>query len=131
MTAGDFVRPERKPPFTRERLLQGRELTSARPQQLWAAVLLLGLTFLWVAVIWMAVFGSRPHTYLMVLAGTYTIGVLSGAGFSGVARTLSVQASDPSNTPCSWSRALAGLLKSASSHSTSRRRVVTSRTATT
>ena len=84
MTAGDIVRPDRKAPFTRERLLQGRELTSARPHHLWAAILLLGLTFLWVAVIWMAVFGSRPHTYLMVLAGTYTIGVLSGAGFSGV-----------------------------------------------
>ena len=84
MTAGDIVRPDRKVAFTRERLLQGRELTAARPQQLWAAILLLGLTFLWVAVIWMAVFGSRPHTYLMVLAGTYTIGVLSGAGFSGV-----------------------------------------------
>lgn len=84
MTAGDIVRPDRKAPFTRERLLRGRELTSPRPQQLWAAVLLLGLTFLWVAVIWMAVFGSRPHTYLMVLAGTYTIGVLSGAGFSGI-----------------------------------------------
>lgn len=84
MTAGDFVRPSRKAPFTRERLLRGQERTSARPQRLWAAILLLGLTFLWVAVIWMAVFGSRPHTYLMLLAGTYTIGVLSGAGFSGL-----------------------------------------------
>lgn len=96
MTAGDIIRPSGRTPFTRERLSQGREMTSARTQHLWAAILLLGMTFLWVAVIWMAVFGTRPHTYLMILAGTYTIGVLSGAGFSGV---LGRRGSQPVATP--------------------------------
>ena len=93
MTAGDMIRPSGHTPFTRERLLKGRELRSARPHSLWAAVLLLGLTFVWVTVIWMAVFGSRPHTYLMILAGTYTMGLLSGAGFSGLLTRKSEQPS--------------------------------------
>lgn len=99
MTAGDMIRPSGRTPFTRERLLNGRELRSARPQHLWAAVLLLGLTFVWVTVIWMAVFGSRPHTYLMILAGTYTIGVLSGAGFSGILGRNSERRQPPASVP--------------------------------
>lgn len=86
MTAGDMIRPPGRKPFTRERLARSQELYASGTGNRQAVILLLGLTAVWFAVLWMAVFGSRPHTYLLILAGTYTVGVLSGAGFSGVAR---------------------------------------------
>ena len=82
MTAGDMIRPPRRP-LTRE-LLRGQASEAGRSGNRQAAILFLGLTVVWVAVLWMAIFGSRPHTYLLILVGTYTVGVLSGTGLSGL-----------------------------------------------
>ena len=103
MTAGDMIRPPGSTVFTRERLTGGHDRISVRSQDLRSAILLVGLTFLWLTVIWMAVFGSRPHTYLLILVGTYTIGVLSGSGLTSVlgrrerrsARPVSVRVDEP------------------------------------
>jgi hypothetical protein len=84
MTAGDMIRSPSRKPFTRQRLSHSRDLYSSNSGNRQAVILLLGLTAIWFAVLWMAVFGSRPHTYLLILAGTYTVGVLSGAGISGL-----------------------------------------------
>lgn len=83
MTAGDMIRPRSRTPLTRE-LLRVHALEARRPANKQAAILFLGLTFVWVAVLWMAIFGSRPHTYFLILMGTYTVGVLSGTGLSGL-----------------------------------------------
>jgi hypothetical protein len=82
MTAGDVARPASQRQLTRERLLRGHESRSTRPLNRQAAILFLGLTVVWLGVLWMAVFGSRPHTYFLILVGTYTVGVLSGTGMS-------------------------------------------------
>ena len=84
MTAGDMIRPSTRRTVTRERLLRINASGSQRPAHRQAAILFVGLTFVWLAVLWMAIFGSRPHTYLLILVGTYTVGVLSGTGLSGM-----------------------------------------------
>lgn len=84
MTAGDMIRPPSRRPLTREHLLRGYRSDTGRSGNKQAAILFLGLTFVWVAVLWTAIFGSPPHTYLLILVGTYTVGVLSGTGMSGL-----------------------------------------------
>lgn len=82
MTAGDMLRPVSQRQLTRERLLRGHQTRATRQMNRMAAIMFLVLTIIWLAVLWMAIFGSRPHTYFLILAGTYTAGVLSGAGMS-------------------------------------------------
>jgi hypothetical protein len=82
MTAGDVATPASRRQLTRERLLRGHESRSTGPLNRQAAILFLGLTIVWLGVLWMAIFGSWPHTYFLIMAGTYTVGVLSGAGMS-------------------------------------------------
>ena len=82
MTAGDMLRPATPRQLTRNRLLRGHQTRSTRQMNRWAAMLFLGLTMIWLGVLWMAIFGSRPHVYFLVLVGTYTVGVLSGTGMS-------------------------------------------------
>ncbi len=82
MTAGDMAQPSSHRQRTRERLLRGHELRSARQMSRQAVALFLGLTIVWLAVLWMALFGSWPHIYFLILVGTYTVGVLSGTGMS-------------------------------------------------
>lgn len=85
MTAGDMARSTSRRQRTRERLLRGHESRSTRSLNRQAVILFLGLTIVWLGVLWMAVFGSRPHTYFLILMGTYTVGVLSGADMSTLA----------------------------------------------
>lgn len=83
MTAGDMTRPTARRPLSRE-LLRHHAAASRQRGNRQAVLLFLCLTFIWVGVLWMAIFGSRPHTYLLILVGTYTVGVLSGTGISGL-----------------------------------------------
>lgn len=84
MTAGDIVRATSPRQTTRERLLRSHQSRSTRQMNRQGTILFLGLTIVWLAVLWMAIFGSWPHTYFLILVGTYTVGVLSGAGMSSL-----------------------------------------------
>lgn len=85
MTAGDMIKPTLpdRHDLIRQRTRRGHAPESARSGNYQAVVLFVILTVVWVAVLWLAIFGSRPHTYLLLLVGTYTVGVLSGTGLSG------------------------------------------------
>lgn len=99
MTAGDMLRPVSQRQLTRERLLHSHQTRSTRQMNRRAAILFLGLTIVWLAVLWMAIFGSRPHTYFLILVGTYTVGVLSGSGISTFVFGRGFSSRAPAETP--------------------------------
>lgn len=83
-TTRDVAPPATRRPLTGERFRSARTSSVARSTLRRPVLFFLGLTIVWIGVLWIVIFGSRPHVYLLLLVGIYLAGVLSGAGMSAI-----------------------------------------------